>query len=167
MKIILCVLEDDPRQVAAIRHVVKLEFPQADLRLATDGEACLKMLMADRIVPDITILDINTPKLNGLEVLEKLRKARQFNKIPIIMFTTSDSPTDRNRAMELGATDYVIKPPIRSMGSALRSMVDTHVDPNKRPEIRNTWDEIDIAAEKAKMLASAGWDDIDALLGEL
>ena len=167
MKIILCVLEDDPRQVAAIRHVVKLEFPEADLRLATDGEACLKMLMTDRIIPDITILDINTPKLNGLEVLEKLRSAKQFRHTPIIMFTTSDSPTDRNRATELGATDYVIKPPIRSMGSALRSMVDTHVDPNKRPDIRGTWDEIDIKAELKKESSSSGWDDIDSLLETL
>jgi DNA-binding response OmpR family regulator len=125
------------------------------------------MLMEDRLIPDITILDINTPKLNGLEVLEKLRRTKQFRTVPIIMFTTSDSPTDRNRAMELGATNYVIKPPIRSMGSALRSMVDNYVDPNKRPDIRSTWDEIDITAEKSKITASAGWDDIDALLGDL
>lgn len=167
MKIILRVLEDDPRQVAAIRHVVKLEFPEADLRLATDGEACLKMLMDDRIIPDLIILDINTPKLNGLEVLEKLRRTKQFKTAPIVMFTTSDSPTDRKRAMDLGATNYVIKPPIRSMGSALRSMVDSYVDPNKRPDIRTTWEEIDITAEKSKVTSSAGWDDIDALLGDL
>jgi DNA-binding response OmpR family regulator len=123
-KIILCVLEDDARQIAAIRHVVKLEFPDADLRLAMDGEACLKMLMDDRVIPDLAILDINTPKLNGLEVLARLRQAKQFKQLPIIMFSTSDSDTDRKRANELGATDYVIKPPIRSMGSALRGMVD-------------------------------------------
>jgi hypothetical protein len=53
------------------------------------------------------------------------------------------------------------------MGSALRLMVDTHVDPNKRPDIRTTWEEIDIEAEKNKLASSAGWDDIEALLGDL
>jgi DNA-binding response OmpR family regulator len=167
-KIILCVLEDDVRQIAAIRHVVKLEFPDADLRLAMDGDACLKMLMDDRTVPDLAILDINTPKLNGLEVLERLRKAKQFKHLPIVMFTTSDSDTDRKRATALGATDYVIKPPIRSMGSALRKMVDQYAGKAEKPDIRSTWEDVNIAEEKAKIATSnTSWDDIDSLLSDL
>jgi DNA-binding response OmpR family regulator len=166
-KIILCVLEDDARQIAAIRHVVKLEFPDADLRLAMDGEACLKMLMDDRVIPDLAILDINTPKLNGLEVLARLRQAKQFKQLPIIMFSTSDSDTDRKRANELGATDYVIKPPIRSMGSALRGMVDKYATAGEKPDIRSTWEDVNIAEEKAKIASNTSWDDIDSLLSDL
>jgi CheY-like chemotaxis protein len=84
MKILLFVLEDDERQIAAIRHVVKMEFPQADLRMAKDGQAAIDVLMGERVLPDLAILDINTPRMNGLEVLEKLRSVSQFKYLSLI-----------------------------------------------------------------------------------
>jgi DNA-binding response OmpR family regulator len=167
LNMLLCILEDDDRQIAAIKHVVRLEFPNADLRIAVDGEECLHMLFDDRVLPDIAILDINTPKLDGLEVLSRLRGAKQFEYLPIIMFTTSDSDIDRNRARELGATDYVVKPPIRSMGSALRRVVEQHCINLQKPDIRDTWEGVNIAEAKRKTLDGPSWDDIDALMEDL
>jgi CheY-like chemotaxis protein len=164
---LLFVLEDDERQIAAIRHVTKIEFPDADLRLAEDGQAAIDILMKERVLPDLAILDINTPRMNGLEVLERIRSVKQFNYLPIIMFTTSDSDIDRQRALELGANAYVVKPPIRMMGSELRKIVDSYgKDAGEKPGADSTWQEINIAEAMAESGGSA-WDDIDSLLGEL
>lgn len=162
-RILLFVLEDDARQIAAIRHVVKMEFPNADLRLTEDGQAAIDVLMDERVLPDLAILDINTPRMNGLEVLERIRSVKQFNYLPIVMFTTSDSEVDRARAMELGASGYVVKPPIRLMGSELRKIVDQFASEDAdKPGPYDTWQNINIAEAKAE--AGIDWDDIDSLM---
>ena len=163
-RILLFVLEDDARQIAAIRHVVKMEFPNADLRLTENGQAAIDVLMDERVLPDLAILDINTPKMNGLEVLERIRSVKQFNYLPIVMFTTSDSEVDRARAKELGANGYVVKPPIRLMGSELRKIVDqfASVKEEDKPGPYDTWQNINIAEAKAE--AGIDWDDIDSLM---
>jgi CheY-like chemotaxis protein len=165
-RILLFVLEDDERQIAAIRHVTKIEFPNADLRLAEDGQAAIEILMGERVLPDLAILDINTPRMNGLEVLERIRSVKQFSYLPIVMFTTSDSDIDRNRAMELGANGYVIKPPIRLMGSELRKIVDQYANKaGQKPGAETTWQEVNIAEAKAE--SGIAWDDIDSLMEDL
>jgi DNA-binding response OmpR family regulator len=166
MKILLFVLEDDERQIAAIRHVVKMEFPQADLRMAKDGQAAIDVLMGERILPDLAILDINTPRMNGLEVLEKLRSVSQFKYLPIIMFTTSDSEVDRACAMELGANGYVIKPPIRLMGSELRKIVDKYSSQiGQKPRLGDEWQELEGSHKsEAPIPGLTPWDDIESLL---
>ena len=60
-----------------------------------------------RFEPDIIILDLNLPKLNGFQLLERCRRQEG---LPIIVFTSSANPEDNKRAFELGARDYVIKP---------------------------------------------------------
>jgi CheY-like chemotaxis protein len=162
MQVILFVLEDDERQIAAIRHVIKMDFPSCDLRLAQDGQAAIDILLGERLQPDIAILDINTPRLNGLEVLARIRQIPQFAYLPIVMFTTSDSEVDRQRAMGLGATDYVIKPPIRLMGSELRRIVDRHSAQVVKPVA--DWQDAAPQESTGALHDHSAWDDIDSLL---
>jgi len=60
-------------------------------------------------VPHLLLLDLNLPKIDGLEVLRKIRASDKFNRIPVLVVTSSDSPADRNGAASLGA-GYFRKP---------------------------------------------------------
>jgi len=80
-----------------------------NITLAEDGEAAIKMLSRGQISPDIVLLDLNMPKRSGGEVLDRLRKDSNRN-VPVIILTSSDSPSDREEALRLGATCYIRKP---------------------------------------------------------
>jgi hypothetical protein len=61
-------------------------------------------------VPALVLLDINMPILSGFEVLAWVREQPRFSTLPIIMFSSSDRPADRQKAANLGANDYISKP---------------------------------------------------------
>lgn len=60
--------------------------------------------------PDIVLLDVEMPVLNGLEALKEIRKNHSQNQLPVIMITVKDSTQDIIEALDLGANDYVTKP---------------------------------------------------------
>lgn len=74
---------------------------------AFDGETGLDL--ARKRNPDLILLDLILPKLDGFKVLEALKKDKKTNKIPIIILTNLENPFDVQRALELGATTYLIK----------------------------------------------------------
>jgi DNA-binding response OmpR family regulator len=98
------IVEDD----AAIRRglVDALRFGGYTVREAADGKAGLEAAMADGI--DLVLLDILMPKMDGLEVLTELRKARPA--LPVIFLTARGQEQDRVKGLKLGADDYVVKP---------------------------------------------------------
>ena len=77
-----------------------------------DGEQLLNHLTdgSSEVSPLLILLDLNMPKVDGREVLKMLRNNALWNTIPIIIFSTSNSPRDINTAYELGANCYIIKP---------------------------------------------------------
>ena len=82
--------------------------------LVPDGERALDFIAqaekdAAAPVPHLLLLDLNLPKIDGLEVLRKIRASDKFNRIPVLIVTSSDSPADRNGAASLGA-GYFRKP---------------------------------------------------------
>jgi two-component system cell cycle response regulator DivK len=79
-----------------------------NLLKATDGEEALGIAMKER--PDLILMDIQIPKINGLEVTRKLRKTPGFSHIPIIALTAYAMKGDREKAIEAGCDDYVSKP---------------------------------------------------------
>src|SRR5262249_20001067 len=84
------------------------------LNIATDGESAIRIL--DRVdsgsdeCPNLLLLDVNVPRRSGPQVLERLRKSPRCGEIPVVMMSSSDSPADRQRALDLGATEYFCKP---------------------------------------------------------
>jgi DNA-binding response OmpR family regulator len=100
----ILVLEDDP----GIQLSIKDEFESLGYRVLTavDGEEGLEMVRKQN--PDLIILDIMLPVLDGYEVCKKLR--REGDNTPIIMLTVKDKEIDKVLGLELGADDYVTKP---------------------------------------------------------
>lgn len=88
------------------------------LNVVPDGEEAISYLSGtgkynDRAaypLPTVLLLDINMPRKNGHEVLAWVRSQPQFRKLPVIMFTSSKSESDVEKAYELGATSYFVKP---------------------------------------------------------
>ena len=97
------IADDDPH----IRAVLAFALEKAGMesRVADDGEAAIAAVAHQR--PDLVILDINMPKMDGLEVCRRLRND---SDIPILFLSSRDDEIDRVLGIELGADDYVVKP---------------------------------------------------------
>lgn len=79
-----------------------------ETKTAADGLTALKM--AQRDVPDLIILDIMLPGMDGVQVFKRLRKEARTRRIPVILLTARSQQADKNAGLELGADDYVTKP---------------------------------------------------------
>ncbi len=77
---------------------------------ALDGMSALKKLQISSILPQLIFLDLNMPIMHGFECLKKIKTLGHLQSIPIIIFTTSNSPIDINMAKQLGAAAYFCKP---------------------------------------------------------
>ena len=99
------VIDDDPDVAQVISLCFEMRWPQTDTISAVDGTEGLSMVETES--PDVIILDVGLPEMNGFEVC---REIRRFSDIPIIMLTVRDADTDVSRALETGADDYISKP---------------------------------------------------------
>ncbi len=99
----ILVVDDDPH----IRQLLVFALGKAGLGTveAADGEAALALVATQR--PDLIILDINMPRMDGLEVC---RRVRADSQVPILFLSSRDDEIDRVIGIELGADDYVVKP---------------------------------------------------------
>lgn len=93
-----------------IRMLVKaaLRSLGCEIAEAVDGEQALAAAVADP--PDLLLLDVTMPKLDGFEVLSFLRKRPETASLKVVMLTTAAQKTDLQRGVDLGCDDYVIKP---------------------------------------------------------
>lgn len=99
-------VDDDPLLVRMYQK--KLETDGYEVSTASNGEDALSSI--PKAHPDLVLLDVMMPKMNGLETLEKLKADESTKKIPVIMLTnvsSKDATTDK--AMELGAATYLVK----------------------------------------------------------
>jgi DNA-binding response OmpR family regulator len=101
----ILVVEDETFLVKI--YTVKLKKEGFDVSIATDGEQAVKM--ASEIKPDIILLDLILPKMNGFEALEKMRQDPNLKKTPVIVLSNLGQDEDIKRAESLGATDYLVK----------------------------------------------------------
>lgn len=106
--------EDNPADVYLIRAALEehgIEFP---LQVAADGREVLQIFHEQEKLGhtqlSLIILDLNLPRHDGIEILQRLRETVQLAPIPVIVLTSSDSPRDRTAANELGATRFLRKP---------------------------------------------------------
>jgi CheY-like chemotaxis protein len=111
--------EDDPNDVFMFSRAFKRATLPAELHTVHDGEEAIDWLdgngkYADREkfpLPDILILDLKMPKKSGFDVLEWARSKKEFQKLPVVILSSSDVPDDVQRAYRSGAMTYFVKSP--------------------------------------------------------
>lgn len=102
----ILIVDDSFNNLVLLEDLLKeLDY---DVTLAHDGLEALEKINKNR--PDLILLDIMMPKMDGFELMEKLNVAQL--RIPVIFITAKNSEEERKRAMELGAADFIIKPVI-------------------------------------------------------
>ena len=104
MKKIL-IIEDDP----FLSEMYAAKFNQNDFQteVATDGKSGLDKIKADR--PDLVLLDIVLPKMDGFEILKAIKMDPKFKDIPIVLLTNLGQKSEVEKGLSLGADEYIIK----------------------------------------------------------
>ena len=105
MKKIL-IADDRPKIVELVRVI--LEGENYQIIDASDGEQTLKKVRLEK--PDLVLLDVVMPKMDGFEVCRKLKKDPQTKRIPVIMLTAKGQKVDKEKGRKVGAVDYITKP---------------------------------------------------------
>jgi DNA-binding response OmpR family regulator len=109
-KLILLV-EDDPDHEALTIRALKKSNMVNDIRVARDGEEAVNLLCGpDAIKPQVVLLDLKLPKLDGLEVLKRVRGCDDTRMLPVVVLTSSDEERDVVRSYQLGVNSYIRKP---------------------------------------------------------
>lgn len=105
--------EDNPADVYLLREALRLHEVECDLRVFEDGAAALAFIIGclrgEHRRPDLLIIDLNLPKVEGRQLLRHVRGIRAFKTTPVIVWTSSGQERDRRETEKLGA-DYVSKP---------------------------------------------------------
>ena len=100
--------EDNPDHAFLMRRVLE---PHCQLTYASDGEQLLEILESwVQELPHLVLIDVNLPRLSGLEVLEKLRAKPEWRCVPMVIFSTSKLRLEVERALKAGANSFVVKP---------------------------------------------------------
>lgn len=98
-------VEDD--EFLAELYATKLNLEGYEVFLAADGEKGLKLVKEK--VPDLLLLDIILPKMDGFEILTKMKADAELKNIPVILLTNLSQKDEVKRGLDLGANDYLIK----------------------------------------------------------
>ena len=105
-KKIILLVEDDP--FLSDMYVTKFTESGYDIKAAMDGQQGLDMLNGG-LRPDMALLDIVMPKMDGIELLTAIKKEEKLKDTPVVLLTNLGQETDIQRGMELGALDYLVK----------------------------------------------------------
>ena len=108
LKILL--IEDDVIEVMKMQRVISTHKLYHQIVEVNNGEEALDFLSKVEVLPDIILLDLNMPKINGIEFLEALKKDEKIWHIPTIILTTSNNQKDLKSCYNLGVAGYVLKP---------------------------------------------------------
>jgi two-component system, response regulator len=110
----IMLVDDSPDDVALTMRAFKKNNITNKVVVASDGEEALRYLLPDddssNPTPDLVLLDINLPKINGLEVLRRLRQDERTRYLPVVVLTTSNEERDIIETYNLGANSFVRKP---------------------------------------------------------
>ncbi|MEO0458429.1 MAG: response regulator [Cyanobacteria bacterium P01_A01_bin.114] len=110
----ILLVEDDAVDVMNVQRAFKKSNVTNPLYLASNGLEALELLRSDlNPIPTsrrLILLDLNMPKMNGIEFLKELREDAELQKIPVIVLTTSDQEQDRVEAYNLNVAGYIVKP---------------------------------------------------------
>ena len=130
----LLLAEDNLPDALLVREAIKMENLPLEVYIAPDGERTIDLIVKaendpDAACPHVLLLDINLPRIDGFEVLRRIRASGKFKDLPVLMVTSSDSPADRREAAKLGA-GYFRKPvtydEFVKIGAVLRRLLEEY-----------------------------------------
>ena len=99
------IVDDENMNMFALTHMLKNEYT---VYAAKNGQSAVRI--AKKQMPDVILLDILMPEMDGYEVLSLLKSVEETRKIPVIFITGLISPEDEKKGLEMGAADYISKP---------------------------------------------------------
>jgi len=128
MKILL--VEDDLAHAKMIRRALEKVVAPGDIMHVTDGGEALDYILGNnrfagrshREVPQLILLDLRLPRVDGFDVLARIKSDAELRRIPIVVLSTTDRPQDINRCYASGANAFVTKPV--DFGEFSRKVVD-------------------------------------------
>lgn len=114
----ILVVEDDPSYVELTLHALRMGNVTNKVRVVRDGAEALDFLFpaaptkeaATEIIPKLILLDLKLPKVDGIEVLQKIRSHTTTASIPVVVMTSSNNDADFSRCQALGVHEYIVKP---------------------------------------------------------
>jgi len=101
----ILIIDDEKMNIMALAHFLKSQY---EIVIAGDGQSGLEA--AEKHIPDLILLDIIMPEMNGFEVISKLKKSETTKNIPVIFISALDEEGDDEKGLSLGAVDFITKP---------------------------------------------------------
>lgn len=114
----ILLVEDDPNDEELTLRALRRSNIRNEVIVAHDGAEALEMLFGEGkfmdheidLLPAVVLLDLKLPKVNGIEVLRRIRREPRTRRLPVVVLTSSRQERDRDEVYELGANSYICKP---------------------------------------------------------
>jgi diguanylate cyclase (GGDEF)-like protein len=127
-KPLILIVDDTPANIQVLADGLRADYR---VKVATNGPTALELACRDG-GPDLVLLDVMMPDMDGYEVIRRLKAAEATRNLPVIFITAKSDPGDETQGFELGAVDYIAKPfhmPI------VRARVRTHIDLKRKSDL--------------------------------
>lgn len=105
----ILLIDDDSDDQEIFTWVIKSIDPQSVIDSASDGVEALEKLKDEHYQPDLIFLDLNMPRMHGLDCLKGIREIRRLDGCPVVVYSTSSNPQDIAKCRAAGANDYIVK----------------------------------------------------------
>jgi len=125
--------EDNPADVYLVQEALREHGVDCALRVASDGAEMLRMISSEQTLAEgrrlgLIILDLNLPRHDGSEILQRLHETGDLAHVPVVVLTSSDSPRDRLVASQFGAACFLRKPSnleqFLSLGAVFKDLLE-------------------------------------------
>ncbi len=141
MPLEVLLVEDSPGDVRLTQEAFRAVNPAVNLHVAADGVEAMAFLRREGVHanaprPDLTLLDLNMPRMDGREVLAQIKNDEKLKMIPIVILTTSDSEGDVANSYQLHANCYACKPvQLSAFDNLVKSINDFWLTKARLPQI--------------------------------
>lgn len=126
----ILIVDDEPANIQALGSLLKEEYR---IQVSNSGERALAIVQdRKQPLPDLILLDIQMPGIDGYEVCRRLKEDPETDKIVVIFVTSRDSVSDEEQGLRLGAVDYISKP---ISPAIVRARVDTHMNLKRKTDM--------------------------------
>jgi len=145
------IVEDDGEIADLIELTLQMQWPGGSCSRVGDGQSAVTLARSQD--PDLILLDLGLPTMDGLDVLKEIRR---FSKVPLVVVSARGEEIERIRGLELGADDYVVKPfsPLELLArtkSILRRCLDQKASISGQPTVDDGYLRIDFARHQAEV----------------